>query len=64
MGTVVGAMSQTRTERDSMGEVRVPADALWGAQTQRAVENFPISGTPLEPRHDPGAGPVKAAAAA
>ena len=39
-----------RTEHDSMGEVRVPADALWRAQTQRAVENFPISGTPLEPR--------------
>ncbi|MBN1250117.1 MAG: class II fumarate hydratase [Anaerolineae bacterium] len=33
-----------RTEKDSLGEVRVPADALWGAQTQRAVENFPISG--------------------
>ncbi len=33
-----------RTERDSMGELKVPADALWGAQTQRAVENFPISG--------------------
>jgi fumarate hydratase class II len=32
-----------RTEHDSMGEVRVPADALYGAQTQRAVENFPIS---------------------
>ena len=30
-----------------MGEVRVPADALWGAQTQRAVENFPISGLPM-----------------
>ncbi len=36
-----------RIEHDSMGEVRVPADALWGAQTQRAVENFPISGEPL-----------------
>jgi fumarate hydratase class II len=34
----------TRIERDSLGEVRVPKDALWGAQTQRAVENFPISG--------------------
>jgi len=34
----------TRTERDSLGEMRVPADALWGASTQRAVENFPISG--------------------
>ena len=33
-----------RTERDTMGEMRVPADALYGAQTQRAVENFPISG--------------------
>jgi fumarate hydratase class II len=33
-----------RTEHDSMGDVRVPADALWGAQTARAVENFPISG--------------------
>jgi fumarate hydratase class II len=33
-----------RAERDSLGELQVPADALWGAQTQRAVENFPISG--------------------
>ncbi len=33
-----------RVERDSLGEVRVPANALWGAQTQRAIENFPISG--------------------
>ncbi|WP_348673918.1 lyase family protein, partial [uncultured Abyssibacter sp.] len=36
-------MSKTRIERDSLGELEVPADALWGAQTQRAVENFPIS---------------------
>jgi len=36
-----------RTERDSMGELEVPADALWGAQTQRAVQNFPISGRPM-----------------
>src|SRR5450759_2313524 len=36
--------STGRTEHDSMGEVEVPADALWGAQTARAVENFPISG--------------------
>jgi len=35
---------KTRIERDSLGEMRVPADALWGASTQRAVENFPISG--------------------
>jgi fumarate hydratase class II len=37
----------TRTEHDSMGEVEVPADALYGAQTARAVENFPISGQPV-----------------
>ena len=36
-----------RVERDSMGELQVPADALWGAQTQRAVQNFPISGLPM-----------------
>jgi fumarate hydratase class II len=36
-----------RLERDSMGELKVPADALWGAQTQRAVDNFPVSGRPL-----------------
>src|SRR5258708_8604372 len=39
--------SEYRIERDSMGELKVPADALWGAQTQRAVNNFPISGRPL-----------------
>ena len=38
-----------RVEHDSMGEVRVPADAHWGAQTQRAIENFPISGLPIAP---------------
>jgi fumarate hydratase class II len=38
-----------RVEHDSMGEVRVPVDAHWGAQTQRAVENFPISGRPIAP---------------
>ena len=36
-----------RLEHDSMGEVQVPAEALWGAQTQRAVDNFPISGEPI-----------------
>jgi fumarate hydratase class II len=36
-------MSNHRTEKDSLGEMQVPGDALWGAQTQRAVENFPIS---------------------
>jgi fumarate hydratase class II len=39
--------SSFRIERDSMGELKVPADALWGAQTQRAVENFPVSGLTL-----------------
>jgi len=52
-----------RTEHDSMGEVRVPADALWRAQTQRAVENFPISGTPVEPGLVHALALVKAAAA-
>ena len=52
-----------RTEHDSMGEVRVPRNALWRAQTQRAVENFPISGTPIEPRLVHAIGHVKAAAA-
>ena len=42
-----GVPPAVRVEHDSMGEVLVPADALWGAQTQRAVENFPISGEPL-----------------
>jgi len=40
-------MTEYRTEHDSMGELQVPADALWGAQTQRAVQNFPISGIPM-----------------
>ncbi|MCX6400250.1 MAG: class II fumarate hydratase [Propionibacteriales bacterium] len=52
-----------RIEHDSMGEVKVPAAALWQAQTQRAVENFPISGTPIEPALIHALGEVKAAAA-
>ncbi len=40
---------QFRIEHDTMGEVRVPAAALWRAQTQRAVENFPVSGWPMDP---------------
>ncbi len=52
-----------RIEHDSMGEIEVPAGALWRAQTQRAVENFPISGTGLEPRLIHALGQVKAAAA-
>ncbi len=52
-----------RVERDTMGEVKVPAAALWRAQTQRAVENFPISGTTLEPDHVHALALIKAAAA-
>src|SRR5262245_47048553 len=56
-------MAQFRIEKDSMGEVRVPAQAYYGAQTQRAVENFPISGSPLPKRLIHALGMVKAAAA-
>jgi fumarate hydratase class II len=52
-----------RVERDTMGEVRVPADALWRAQTQRAVENFPISGRGLEPGQIAALARIKSAAA-
>ena len=52
-----------RVEHDSMGEVRVPAAAKYAAQTQRAVENFPISGERLERRHIRALGLIKAAAA-
>ncbi len=52
-----------RTEHDSMGELQVPAAALWGAQTQRAVENFPISGRPMPRGFIRALGLVKAAAA-
>jgi len=54
---------ETRVERDSMGEVRVPARARWGAQTQRAVENFAISGERLDRRQIAALGRIKAAAA-
>ncbi|MFI6687739.1 class II fumarate hydratase [Streptomyces sp. NPDC050485] len=52
-----------RIEHDSMGEVRVPAQAKWRAQTQRAVENFPVSGQRLERAHIEALARVKAAAA-
>jgi fumarate hydratase class II len=52
-----------RIEHDSMGEVQVPREALWRAQTQRAVENFPISGTTLEPAHIVALARIKKAAA-
>jgi fumarate hydratase class II len=54
---------QYRTERDTMGEVAVPADALYRAQTQRAVDNFPISGRGLERSQIRALGLVKAACA-
>ena len=52
-----------RIEKDSMGELKVPADALWGAQTQRAVQNFPISGRPMPAGFIAAVGLVKWAAA-
>jgi fumarate hydratase class II len=52
-----------RIEHDSMGDVQVPKDALWRAQTQRAVENFPISGTTIDRQLISALGTIKAAAA-
>ena len=52
-----------RIEHDTMGEVKVPLNALYGAQTQRAVENFPISGTTLERAHIAALAQIKKAAA-
>jgi fumarate hydratase class II len=56
-------MSADRIERDSMGEVRVPESAKWRAQTQRAVENFPISGLRLERSQIEALARIKAAVA-
>jgi fumarate hydratase class II len=56
-------MSEHRIERDSLGEVRIPAQAYYGAQTQRAVENFRVSGQPMPPELVHALGWVKAAAA-
>jgi len=55
--------AKTRTERDSLGELQVPAEALYGAQTQRAVQNFPISGLRMPRGFIRALGLVKAAAA-
>jgi fumarate hydratase, class II len=60
--TVTGS-SQYRTERDSLGEMRVPADALYGPQTQRAVENFPISNLRFSRRFIAAMGTIKRACA-
>jgi fumarate hydratase class II len=56
-------MTEFRIEHDTMGEVRVPADALYAAQTQRAVENFPISGRGLSSHHIAALAEIKRAAA-
>ena len=56
-------MADTRTERDSMGPMEVPADALYGASTQRAIENFPISGQGIPAEVVRALGLIKAAAA-
>jgi fumarate hydratase class II len=57
------AESEFRVEHDSMGDVRVPATALWRAQTQRAVENFPLSGMPIDRQLVAALGAIKSAAA-
>jgi fumarate hydratase class II len=56
--------AKTRIERDSMGEMEVPAEALWGASTQRAVLNFPVSGERFPRRFIQALGFIKGAAAA
>jgi fumarate hydratase class II len=55
--------SEFRIEHDSMGELNVPADALWGAQTQRAVQNFPVSGLRMPREFIRALGLIKEAAA-
>ncbi len=57
-------MADFRTEKDSLGEIKVPSDALWGAQTQRAVQNFPISGMKPYPAFIWAQTAIKRAAAA
>ena len=63
MKSIAGGQRNKRIERDSMGEVAVPADALFGAQTQRAVENFPISNLRFPREFIRAVGLVKLAAA-
>src|SRR5690606_14704103 len=60
---MAGRKGGFRIEHDSMGELEVPASALWGAQTQRAVQNFPVSGRPMPRGFIRALGLVKAAAA-
>ncbi|MFE6050608.1 class II fumarate hydratase [Kitasatospora sp. NPDC056446] len=63
MGDEQAKPQEYQIEHDSMGEVRVPAAAKWQAQTQRAVENFPVSGQRLERAHIAALAGIKAAAA-
>src|SRR5690554_5592899 len=56
-------MTEFRVERDTRGEIQVPMSALWGAQTQRAVENFAISGRGIEPAQRRALALIKSAAA-
>ena len=56
-------MTDYRIEKDSLGEVKVPKDVYWGAQTQRAIENFPISGEVFEPGFIRALGIIKKSAA-
>src|SRR2546425_3234115 len=63
MKSIAGGQRNKRIERDSMGEVAVPADAFYGAQTQRAVENFPISNLRFPREFIRAVGLVKLAAA-
>ena len=63
MASADAQTAEFRTEHDTMGPVQVPRHALWKAQTQRAVENFPISGTPIEPALVAALGMIKGAAA-
>ena len=59
----MSATTDFRIEKDSLGEMKVPATAMYGPQTQRAVENFPVSGEPMPARFIHALGLVKAAAA-
>ena len=59
----MGSVHHMRIEHDSMGEVEVPDDARWGAQTQRALDNFPISGEPLDRRLIAALAAIKGASA-
>ena len=58
-----GHLTKSRIEKDSLGALKVPSAALYGAQTQRAVDNFPVSGLPLPRAFIRALGLIKASAA-